>query len=152
MILKYRNVYSRAAALAALTIGLAGCRNPDAPDRQACYQTYEFGNTGCLEVTGQVVGTNGQPLKDVPLFARSVPDTAGIAFVSGLTTDASGKFRVRAIRMLGQPTAHRDSARVYVGALWRPTLIRDSVFVTATLAPVGKIPDAVDVRIVLPVP
>jgi len=152
MILRYRNAYRFLAALSILAV--ASCRTAGDPaiDPRACYQTYEFGNTGCLEITGQVVDANGQPLKDIPLFGRAVPDTAGIGFANATTSDVSGKFRMRAIRMLGQPTSHRDSVRVYVGALWRPTLRRDSVFVTATIAPVGEIPDAVDVRIVLQIP
>ena len=155
MIFKYRDAYASTTAVFILGIVLLGCRNPSDPppvDERTCYQTYEFGNSGCLEVTGQVVGANGQPLIDVPVFGRVVPDTGFLVFDVTARTDTAGRFRLRATRMVGPVTPRRDSIRVCVGAMWIPTRARDSVFVTTTVAPVGEIPDALNVRIALPVP
>jgi hypothetical protein len=153
MILNFQRVHARGTLLACVALALAACRNPESVDPRTCVQTYEFGNTGCFVVTGRVVGANGQALSAARIFSRVSPDieSSVFAFVVDVP-DSSGRFRVLARRMAGFPAPGQDTVRVVVGALWPPTLRRDSVFVTATLAPVGQIPDPVDVRITLPVP
>jgi hypothetical protein len=76
-------------------------------------------------------------------------------------TDVTGRFRIRLARMLGEPPASAapDTISVYVVAadprsagVGVPSTIRDSVLCVVTVAPVGTIPTATEVRIVLPVP
>jgi hypothetical protein len=153
MIPKFPRAWARRSLPAYLAVALAGSRNPESVDPRTCVQTYEFGNTGCFVVTGQVVGANGQALSAARIFSRLSPDIESSVFAFVIDVpDSSGRFRVLARRMAGLPAPGQDTVGVVVGAFWPPTLRRDSVFVTATLAPVGQIPNPVDVRIILPVP
>ena len=142
---------------------LAACRDltgNDKGDPDACQQTYEFGNTGCFEVQGQVVGARGQPLRGIyvglrPLAKPNVFDSRGG------TTDSAGEFRIRLSRVLGMPPVDQtsDTLSVYVlaadlrsASVGAPPQVRDSVLAKATIAPVGVVPFPAIVRVVLPVP
>lgn len=146
----------------ALLIGLiVGCRNPtDLADSLACQQTYEFGNTGCFEIVGHVIGSRGQALAGISVGPRSAlgQNVFGSAYQM---TDSAGSFRLRSFRMVGQPPAGAvpETHSVYVIAtdprtagLGSPATVRDSVLTIVTVAPVGTIPQAAQVRITLPVP
>ena len=63
-----------AASLAALFVGcfLAACHSQTTavvPD-SGCPQTSEFGNTGCFEVRGQIIGAAGQALSGLAVNPR----------------------------------------------------------------------------------
>jgi hypothetical protein len=145
------------AALSALALA-GGCRNP--VDPRVCPQTYEFGNTGCYQVAGQVVGLQGQILTGTYVRARPVSNTGGFGSDSR-QTDAAGRFQVRAMRVRGRPPADGspDTLSVWVIAsdvhydvIGNPVYIRDSVFTTITVAPVGAAPLTTEVLITLPEP
>jgi hypothetical protein len=146
--------------LAVLLAGFtSACLGPtDDGDDGSCLQTYEFGNTGCVEVRGQVVSTNGQALAYIIVTPRPASKTIG--FDGGYaTSDADGRFRVRLSRMAGVPPAGGmpDTLSVYVVATGPesaginiPASVRDSVLTVVSVAPVGKVPTPAEVRIVLP--
>ena len=156
------HAFAGPSSSALLLAVLAGCQGSTDPVRDdgACRQSYEFGNTGCLEVRGQVVSTAGQPLAGIVVAARS-PSTQmgfGAGFVA---TDASGGYRVRLSRMLGGPprSGGPDTVSVYVIAtdprsagVGVPARIRDSVLVPVTIAPVGRVPSPAEVHFTLPLP
>lgn len=150
---------ARAALLLAV---LAACEGSTEPVRDdgACVQTYEFNNSGCLEIHGQVVGTAGQSLPGISVVARSPSAQMGYA-VAFATTDANGSYRVRLTRMFGgpPPISGPDTASIYVIAadprsagVGVPARIRDSVLVLATVARVGQVPSPAVARVALPVP
>jgi hypothetical protein len=149
--------FRAAVSLAALIFSVA-CRNPaESGDPTACQQTYEFGNTGCFEVSGQIVGARGQALNRISVVVRTLGD-----FSTGATTftDTTGSFRLRAFRMIGRPpAAGPDTASAYVIAadprtagLNIPATVRDSILVLMTLTPVGSVPTPAQVTIALRVP
>lgn len=137
---------------------IAGCRTPTDSGSRACEQTYEFGNTGCFEVAGQVVGSAGQALRAIAVSLRSPTGPSSDFNSNYQMTDSAGQFRIRLSRMAGNPPAGGapDTASVYVIAadlstagLYMPASIQDSVLALVTLAPVGTIPEPVVVRITL---
>lgn len=155
------------AARGLLVVGVlaaVACRIPVAADGgadpRACQQTYEFGNTGCLEVQGQVVSASGLPLAGMSVGPRPLPGPA--VFNSDYaTTDAAGQFRIRLSRISGAPPPKGtpDTLSVYVVAadprsadVGIPARVRDSVLTVVTIAPVGTIPTPAVVRVPLPVP
>lgn len=147
---------------------VTACRSPvgqrdEARSSRTCPQTYEFGNTGCVEVIGQVVGLRGQPLTGISVGLRhtSVSEAPGQAFSSAFTwSDSAGAFRLRAMRMVGRPPrTGPDTISLWVhGADPRssgvgvPARVRDSVLVVGTVSPVGAVPEPTVVRLVLPAP
>lgn len=152
---------NRHAGLLALIILMAGCRNPaENGDPRACQQTYEFGNTGCFEVAGQVVGARGQALSGISVVVHPIPGPSQLFNSPYQTTDTTGQFRIRPSRMFGRPPldASPDTLSVWVHAtdprsapVGKP-LVSDSVRTLVTVAPVGVIPVRVEIRIILPVP
>ena len=141
---------------------MSGCQNSaEIGDPRACQQTYEFGNTGCFEVAGQVVGARGQTLSGITIGARPIVGP-GVLFSSTYpTTDAMGQFRIRLSRMLGQPPsdARPDTLSVFVIAAdlrtaspGVPAYAVDSVRTLVAVAPVGAISVTAEIRIILPVP
>jgi hypothetical protein len=151
---------ARAALLLAVLAGCEGATEPAPVDDGSCVQTYEFGNTGCLEIHGQVVGMAAQPLAGIAVVARAPSAHMGYA-AAYVTTDVNGGFRVRLTRMFGAPppTSGPDTASVYVIAadprsagVGVPGRIRDSVLVQASLARVGQVPTPTVARVALLVP
>lgn len=152
----------RDACLLALIILMAGCQNAaENGDPRACQQTYEFGNTGCFEIVGQVVGARGQALSGISVGARSEVGPSTLFTSNYQMTDAMGQFRIRLSRMLGHPPldARPDTLSVFVVAadprsasVGVPASVVDSVLTLVTVAPVGAIPVTAEIRIILPVP
>lgn len=148
------------AALVTLAFSVA-CRDPiEAGIAGACPQTYEFGNTGCFEVRGTVVGTAGQALAGIFVGPRPITTRAGFNSYFA-TTDAAGRFNVRLARMFGRPPLDGtpDTLSVYVVAVdprtagvGIPATVRDSALVVVTVAPVGAVPTPNEVRLTLAVP
>ena len=153
-----RSAIIRLPIAGAALLSLLACRSTAEPSR-ACQQTYEFGNSGCLEVTGQVVGLRGQPLRGISVVAKVASDRIMFAG-GGATTDSTGAFAIRAARMAGdRPAMGPDTLSVWiVGAdpatagVSVPARVRDSILVQATLSPVGDIPTPSVVRLMLPAP
>jgi len=135
-----------------------GATGPDAEAR-SCPQTYEFGNTGCLEITGQVVGLRGQPLAGITVRPGYLPERGGFNIVSA-TTDGAGAFAFRGSRMTGlPPAAGPDTLSLWVvgadpasAGVNIPARVRDSVLVQATVSPVGSVPTPATVRLTLQAP
>ena len=148
----------RHAGLLALIILMAGCRNPaENGDPRACQQTYEFGNTGCFEVAGQVVGARGQALSGISVVAHPNVGPSVLYTSPYQTTDTTGQFRLCPSRWIGRPPldASPDTLSVFVCAADPrsvPVRVVDSVRTLVTVAPVGVIPVRAEIRIILPVP
>lgn len=129
------------------------------PDPRACRQTYEFGNTGCVDIAGQVVGSAGQPLAGMVVGPGMMSTPVGLNAVYD-ETDANGRFEIRLTRFAGEPPrAGPDTLSLYVRALDPrsagldvPATVRESVLVRVTLAPVGSVPRTTSVVIRLPMP
>lgn len=152
----------RHTGLLTLILLMAGCQSAaEHGDPRACQQTYEFGNTGCFEVAGQVVGARGQALSGISVGLRPIPGLHTLFSANYQVTDAMGQFRIRLSRMLGFPPsdARPDTLSVVVFAtdprsagVGVPALVVDSVLTLVTVAPVGVVPKATEIRILLPVP
>lgn len=153
---------NRRAAVLALIVLMVGCQNvTESGDPRACQQTYEFGNTGCFEVAGQVVGARGQALSGISVVAHPILEP-GTLFTSPYpTTDTTGQFRIRLSRLVGRPPldARPDTLSVFVVAadprsagVGVLAVVKDSALKLVTVAPVGVIPVTAEIRIILPVP
>lgn len=133
--------------------GLIGPK--DAPD--ACKQTSEFGNYGCIALTGTVIGLRGQPLSAA--YMSLGDKVEGGLFGGGIdTTDATGRYAMRRIRFLADRIPS-DSVTIWVrgfralrtGGLAGP-YYRDSSRVRVRVTPIGAIPAATVVDLTLPEP
>jgi hypothetical protein len=134
---------------------LLGCRDvAEPPDSRACPQTYEFGNTGCTVIAGDVRGARNQPLAGISVGPRPSAD-GGQFNTPYVSTNDNGRFQLRLTRFA---SAVSEGASVWIRATVVPTpeeriaTIFDSVLVRVRIAPVGQVPDTADVTIVLPVP
>ena len=142
----------------AIALGLlvAACSNPFAQDDEsdACPQTYEFGNLGCAEVRGQVLGSEDAPLSGVSVGPIYPEELAGSYDTYFVFTDESGRFSFRIHRYArGGPPITPDTFSIYVRAAVRPRAVNvpgpaiDSVLTVLTLAPVGETPEPTTVEI-----
>ena len=141
---------------------MAGCGDPVGwrSNPQACRQTREFSNTGCVQVEGQVIGTTGQPLSGIFVTPRYLPGSP--TFDSPYEkTGADGRFRLRLTRYEPLPPGLTgpDTLSIFIGAadprsasIGVPATVRDSVLIVVTIAPVGAVPEPVVVSITLPTP
>ena len=110
-----------------------------------CFQTGEHGNYGCIEVTGTVVSAGQSPLRQMMVSAVPLPGR-DVFSTTYDETDIDGRFTIRAIR-LTRPETTPDTISFYVRAVNTPWTsmgpagtVRDSVLVTGTVTPVGRIP------------
>ncbi|MBI2408593.1 MAG: hypothetical protein HYV19_09870 [Gemmatimonadetes bacterium] len=151
------HIFAALPLIAALAVACSGLTNTDDAGG-ACRQTYEFSNSGCLEVRGQVVSTIGRGLGGMLVSVRPLRTSWGFP-TTFATTDTSGRFRIRLTRMVGSPPSAGtpDTLSCYVSAS-QPVapgsgaaVVRDSVLTVVTVAPVGATPVPAEVRITLPV-
>ena len=128
-------------------------------DPRLCDQTYEFGNFGCTDIIGQVLGSAGQPLTRISVGPRYLPDRDD--FDSPFhKTGADGRFRLRLHRFGAPPPAGEpDTVSLYIRAVDLssadfnvPALVRDSVLIQVTVAPVGALAPVTNVVLRLPTP
>lgn len=141
--------------------GLLACRSAvDPSGTRACPAALgEFGSTGCVELTGQVVGLSGQPLAGIYVGPRYLQGREVFNTVYA-TTDAAGAFTFRVSRMSGRtPAPGPDTVSFWVhgadprtAAVNVPARVQDSVLVQAMVSPAGTIPTATAVRLTLPSP
>lgn len=131
-----------------MALGLA-CSTPSDPgDPRACRQTYEFGNYGCADIIGRVVGDAGQPLAGVSIGPRFLPDSvdAGSYNTVYTTTGADGRFTLRLHRFGRRRVIPApDTLSLYIEATIPPmhgaiSAASDSILVQAALAPIGQVP------------
>ncbi len=122
-------------------------------------QSYEFGNSGCLDITGQVVGLDGQPLAGISIHPGYLPGPQ--IFTHTLAkTDAAGDFTFRVWSICCRPqTVGPDTLSLRVRGVDTRTLevgvpasVHDSVLVHATISPIGTIPTPSTVRLTLSAP
>ena len=149
------------AIIAGLMVLSACASSPARPDTDAqhCAQTYEFGNYGCTDIAGQVLGSAGQPLAGIYVGPRYLADRDGFN-APYVTTDAEGLFRLRLTRFSAPPPAGEpDTVSLYVRAsdpsssgVDLPATIQDSVLVHVTVAPVGAVAPMIHVVLRLPKP
>ena len=147
------------AALAALAACGSSSPTRAEVDPRLCDQTYEFGNFGCTDIAGQVLGSAGQPLPGISVGPRYLPDRHDFnsPFVD---TDAEGRFHLRLHRFGAPPPAGQpDTVSLYIRALdFRsagvniPARVRDSVLIQVTVAPVGAVAPVTEVVLRLPTP
>ena len=144
-------------AIAIGTLALAACEpSPARPvvDRRLCEQTYEFGNYGCTDITGQVLGSAGQPLSGIGVSPRYFPGRYDFNSPA-LKTDADGRFWLRLHRFATPPVEGPDTVSLYVRALdFRSpdASVRDSVLIQVMVAPVGSVAPVTHVVLRLPTP
>jgi hypothetical protein len=123
----------------------------------ACRQTSEFGNYGCILITGTVIGLRGQLLSGAYISLGERVD--GGQFGGGFdTTDATGRYAIRRIRVLADRTPS-DSVTLWVRGVRALTsaglagpYYRDSSRVRVRVTPIGAIPAATVVDLTLPEP
>jgi hypothetical protein len=150
---------SRQLTTLAAVASLAACSSSLGPDedRSACLQTGEFANYGCVEVVGTVVGTQQQGLPDISVGPVYLAGHGAFNTSYGIT-DSRGRFRFRVYRFT-MPQTLPDTVSMYVRAadpqsagLGVPALLRDSVLVTVTVTPVGRVPTPTTVALSLRTP
>lgn len=138
------------------TLACAGCASVTGADdvAGACRQTSEFGNYGCILITGQVTGAGGETLSGTAVQIGNGGDRA--QFGGGFdTTNAAGRYELRAIRVLRDRGA-TDSVTLWIHAYRGlrlsplPPLFRDSVRVRIAVTPIGAVPPATVVDLTLP--
>jgi hypothetical protein len=140
-------------------LGSAACSGVigpmDAPG--ACRQTAEFGNYGCIAITGRVIGLRGQSLSGAYMSLGESAD--GGQFGGGFdTTDANGWYAIRRIRVLtdrppsDSVTIWVRGVRALITAGRAGPYYRDSVRVRVRVAPIGAIPVGTVVDLTLPEP
>lgn len=139
---------------------LFACSSAVEPDNVgACKQSYEFGNTGCLDIKGRVVGLSDQPLHGIDVVPRYPPGPLIFAH-NRATTDAAGAFTLRLWRMSSQsPTVGPDTLSLWVRGvdtraveLGSPPRVLDSVLVHATISPIGTVPTPTTVTLTILAP
>lgn len=136
--------------IAAAVLGVVACGTSEpSQDPTRCQQTFEFGNTGCAEMTGTVTDHLGAPVVSAGVMATPADPARLITLVYDLVqTDATGAYRLRVIRMTGSnPVGRPDTVTVWVRAAARPpnglppgTTGVDSVLATLEIRPVGELP------------
>lgn len=144
-------------AMGLLAITACGSSLVD-PDSGPCSRTYEFGNTGCAEIEGTVLGSSDQVLPGI--IVGPGPPASGGFNTTYVTTDSDGRFRFRITRFAGGPPADGpDTTSLFVHAadprsagVNIPATVRDSVLAHVTIAPVGTAPEPTTVTIRLPTP
>jgi hypothetical protein len=151
----------RFSAVSCVILCLAACSSAveqeGAVDPRACAQSYEFGNTGCIEVTGTVLGLRQQGLPGIIVGPVYLPTGEAFNTVYG-QTDVSGRFIFR-IQRFTPARGLPDTVSFYVRAadpssagVGIPARVRDSLLITATVTPVGRVPVPTTVALVLLVP
>lgn len=144
----------RRAVLTVVAGVVAGCHNAvEARPNDPCRETYEFGNTGCFEVRGQVVDRTGEALAGISVGPRPRSTSTGFN-THYVLTDSAGRFRVRLARVAAPAPGAPDTLTVYMIAVdpRSPMTRRDSVLATVTVARVGAVPTPAEVRITLGAP
>lgn len=121
-----------------------------------CYQTHEFGNTGCAELTALVTDPQGLPVAAAFVYLHG-PLKAGDPATLGSgygRTDSAGTYRLRTIRYAGEPPADGpDTVSVWVVASASPAPggpigtvgPTDSALATLEFRPVGDLPMVAEV-------
>ena len=141
--------------IGACVLALGACTSSTRPDAdpRVCEQTYEFGNYGCTDITGQVLDAASQPLTNISVGPRYLPDRHD--FNSPFArTDADGRFRLRLHRYGAPPPVGPDTVSFYVHAVdfARPVTGKDSVLIQVTVAPVGALAPVTSVVLRLSTP
>jgi len=146
-----------------LSLAMA-CGNEPTEELSLCFQTYEFGNTGCADVVGAVTDVRGSPVPGAYVgVTGSVDPARAVTLSSGSTrTDSTGRYSERVIRFDGAPPAEGpDTVSVWVRAFVAPAPEVppgtpgpiDSVIATLEFRPVGQTPLTTEVvTIVVPDP
>jgi hypothetical protein len=142
----------RLLSRAAILVTAVGCGSSEpSEDSSHCQQTYEFGNTGCGELTGLVTDEGGQPIAGAYVSVQGAVDPAReLTLDYGyVQTGASGAYRLRVIRMTGEaPSDRPDTITVWVRAAMPPSPSlpvgtpgpMDSVRASLEIRPVGERP------------
>ena len=136
---------------AALLTATVGCGSEPSGDPAQCQQTYEFGNTGCAELTGRVTDESGQPIAGAYVSVQSAVDSSRAITLVGaeIQTDPSGAYQLRAIRFDGEASSDGpDTVTVWVRAVVPPPITEpvgtsgsgDSVQATLEIRSVGELP------------
>ena len=148
-----------ALATSVAVVGACTASTRSEVDPRLCQQTYEFGNSGCADITGQVLGPAGQPLSGMSVGPSYIPGRE--EFNSPFRdTDVDGRFRIRLHRFGAPPPAgNPDTVSLYIRAtdprsagLNIPARVRDSVRIQVTVAPVGSPASITEVVLRLPPP
>lgn len=140
-------------SLCPLILGLASLLNScSAPsgikiDPNVCQQTFEFGNSGCADIQGNVLNSRDEGLSGIVVTSHFLPGSDAFNGAPS-TTDGAGRFTLRITRFIGAvPSSGPDTVSVFIVAadprsagVRIPATVRDSVLTRVTIAPVGTVP------------
>ena len=136
-----------------LAVAACGSLTESRLDARLCNQTYEFGNSGCAEVSGTVLGSADQPLPGIIVGPRYLASSSAVFNSPYVTTDSKGQFLFRITRFAGSPPATGpDTTSLFVYAVDPSSAGRDSVLAQVTVAPIGAEPKPATVIIRLAKP
>jgi hypothetical protein len=152
-----RSYLLRICFIALLACSGATCDRHISQADATCEQAYEFGNYGCAEVAGRVIGSTGMPLDSAFIRPSFVPAaSAGTYNTPIVRTDVQGRFRLRIHRFGPRPSlVTPDTFSIFVHAAvdYKPPATMspayDSVMAVLELAPIGSLPKPASVEIKL---
>jgi hypothetical protein len=155
-----RSYLLRICFTALLACAGAACDRDISQANATCEQTYEFGNYGCAEVVGRVIGSTGMPLDSAFIRPSFIPViSAGTYNMPSVRTDAEGRFRLRIHRFGPRASpVMPDTFSIFVHAAvdYKPPATispaYDSVLAVLELAPIGSLPKPATVEIRLNYP
>jgi hypothetical protein len=153
----HRREVLRRTGLYAATAVLVSCSDGSEPGSGTCPQTYEFGNFGCARVEGVVRDAAGAPLGNVRVvlsLAEEVPNSFDTPVHD---TDATGAYALE-IHDYGSDGRHAPppdpvpmnlQAFLLTGSPEDPAPSSDLIPVNLQFAPVGELPEVLEVNITI---
>jgi hypothetical protein len=143
--------FLRDIALCSITALIAGCSDGTGP-AGGCPQTSEFANFGCARIRGTVRNPAGVALAGARVSLTPPPGAPNPYDSPSVDTDARGLYALE-IHDYGPPpaTTSPDTVPMYVRAflLSGQAPSGDSVLVNVIFAPVGAVPEVVEVDFAL---
>jgi hypothetical protein len=144
--------FLRDVSLCSLIAVIASCSDGSEPVSDGCPQTYEFGNYGCARIRGAVRNAAGEPLAGARVSLAPPSDVPNFYDSPTADTDETGLYRLE-IHNYGPPPSatSADTVAMYVRAFLPSTEapIGDSVLVDMIFAPVGAMPEMVEMDITI---
>jgi hypothetical protein len=148
-----RGVLRRTGLYAATTV-LVSCSDGSGPGSGTCPQTYEFGNFGCARVEGVVRDAAGTPLANVRVSLSPVEEVPNTFDAPRHDTDATGAYSLE-IHDYGSdgpppdPVPMNLRAFLLTGSPEEPAPASDLIPVNMQFAPVGELPEVLEVNITI---
>jgi hypothetical protein len=136
---------------------IAACSDGSGPALGTCPQTGEFANIGCARVEGVVRDANGSPVSNAQVTltpADGIPDSFDTPMHD---TDATGTYSLeihdygfeRRLAPLAAPVPMNLRAFQLTGSAEEPAPASDLIPVNLKFAPVGEVPEVLEVDITI---